>query len=24
MVCVVAYDDTDWHVMAERGTWTEE
>lgn len=24
MVCVVAYDDTDWHVMAERGTWAEE
>jgi len=24
MLCVVAYDSTDWHVTAERGTWTEE
>ncbi len=24
MVCVVAYDDTDWHVVSERGTWAEE
>ena len=24
MVCVVAYDDTDWHVTSARGTWAEE
>jgi hypothetical protein len=24
MLCVVAYDATDWHVTSARGTWTEE
>lgn len=24
MVCVVAYDATDWHVIQQVGTWTEE
>jgi hypothetical protein len=23
-ICLVAFDDTDWHVTSERGTWAEE